>query len=164
MNVSILIERTKTTQAQRTMNLKREQRELSHVLEGAAQWMMRNAHAQPQVIDAQRRKIADSTKRLAEIEAELGKKWTEPTAKQVRELDALHGNMNQHRVLLGFAETAMETAERDEKPKAAEIARKEAAECRREYEKALKELRKGLEKCGIDPTPLCGVVYATEGR
>jgi len=106
--------------------------------------------------------IDAAKKRIAELTAQIEKRWERPSSLTLDRINSLFATMSGFQSAMAFAESGIIVAVRDEKTKAESKARAELAEAKREYLKAHDALRKAIEKTGLDPTPLCGTKTAKE--
>ena len=155
MNIHEYLYQCRNNEQQRIHNLRVERTSLKSTIDGENHNLVRNSHCDWAMKEAKER-LAQSTKRLAEVEKAIASPWQMPAPKKCEELESLYRLMDQAERGRYIAESALTIAVNNERPRAEAQVRQELAECERDAEKYRKQLRKGLEAVHVDPAPFCG--------
>lgn len=157
MNVAHLVEQKRTRDTQHLTRSVPRADQLRRDLDDYRKNIVINAH-DPYTVAQIRNRIEQAEAELAEIEQRIKtiREFRYPTAEQIDRLNGLFTKMCHASASAGVAQGEAEIAEHNERPMAAAEARKRQAEYQAEFVDANRELRRVLEKFGLDPTPLCG--------
>jgi len=159
MNVARLVANKKTENAQNLAKWRPRVRQLRRDLEDYRRNILTNGH-DPYTVEKIQKRIEQAEAEVAELERRIKaiNAFAQPTQHQVDLLEGLYTKAYCESLNAGVAESEAQIAEHNERPKAAADARKRQAEHAAEFVKANGQLRKALEKVGLDPTTLCGRV------
>lgn len=157
MNATIMMQFRTSEDSQKLAALTPGLGELRREMKGLERWMITNA-TEPDVVAKVRAKMKQTEAAIADVEKQIRtiKEWKRPTHEQLRNIDQLDRELYGITLAAVQARSALQLAESQERPNAAAEARKRLADAEAQYPKALSNLRKAIEKLGLDPTPMCG--------